>query len=153
MRHEILFVSFLFFFLLCNWFEVDLEKGKSCRSPMSVQVDARLTICAWPLNGYLLEMKVTRFECRSIGDSIGLPSRPFRSFPLSFPEHERSKRCRCVPYSSICPYAATSVSVERQDRPWTIKLPFRNSVRYGECRFLSCSQNLEEFSVLWRYTV
>lgn len=58
----------------------DLGKGKSHRSTISLScthMDAcdyqRLTISAWPLNGYLLEMKVTRFECQeSIGDSISL---------------------------------------------------------------------------------
>ena len=55
----------------------------------------RLTISAWPLNGYLLEMKVTRFECQqSIGDSISLPP-PLHSFHSLSLNTIRVKRCRC----------------------------------------------------------
>lgn len=100
MRQEI---SFRFFFSFPGFLfarldprDMDLGKGKSHRSTISLScthMDAcdyqRLTISAWPLNGYLLEMKVTRFECQeSIGDSISLSPPPF--FPLSFPEHDPS---------------------------------------------------------------
>lgn len=96
-RSRFVFFSPGFLFARLDPRDGDLGKGKSHRSTISLScthMDAcdyqRLTISAWPLNGYLLEMKVTRFECQeSIGDSISLPPLP-SFFPLSFPEHDPS---------------------------------------------------------------
>lgn len=73
----------------------------------------RLTISAWPLNGYLLEMKVTRFECQESRrlDQPSPPPPPF--FPLSFPEHDPSLNVVVARYLRFVLKPRLSVNVER----------------------------------------